>query len=262
VAEALTGSAPPMLDHLVKFALFPLLYAQAQGVRAGVVPLAEPPGARAGRVGGSRRALRLLVVGDSSAAGVGAPHQREALALPLAQRLARQLDARVTWRLLARTGLTSESALDYLRSRQVPQADVAVVVVGVNDITQQVPLVQALKQRADIAIWLNAHAGVTDVLFPALPEMELFPSLPQPLAWWAGEMSRRNNRAQARWANAWPLAAPRVRHVPMDGVMQPELMGADGFHPGPGLYARVVERLAGVIAADVPARESLTEEMA
>jgi lysophospholipase L1-like esterase len=251
-----------MIDIVARFALFPLLYAQAQGVRAGVIPLPEPPGARAGRVGGSRRKLRLLVIGDSSAAGVGVQHQDQALALPLARNLAQQLDAAVPWRLLAQTGLTSEATLAYLKAHRVPPADVAVVVVGVNDITQQVPLAQALRDRAAIAIWLNAHADVTEVLFPALPEMELFPSLPQPLAWWAGQMSRRNNRAQARWANAWPLAAPRVRHVPMDGVMRTDLMSADGFHPGPRLYARVAQRLAEVITGDVLAHEQLFEENA
>ena len=101
-----------------------------------------------------------------------------------------------------------------------------------------------------------------DVLFPALPEMELFPALPQPLAWWAGQMSRRNNRAQARWAGGWPLAEPRVAHVPMDGAMHPEMMGADGFHPGPGLYARVVQRLADHIERVVLTREQFTEENA
>jgi lysophospholipase L1-like esterase len=123
----------------------------------------------------------------------------------------------------------------------------------VNDITNQVPTAQALKHRGEIAVWLEAHAGVSQVLFPALPEMELFPSLPQPLAWWAGQMSRRNNRAQARWAERWPLRAPQVDHVAIDGLMSSDLMAGDGFHPGPGLYARVAEHLAEVIAGEVRA---------
>ena len=136
----------------------------------------------------------------------------------------------------------------------------AMVVVGVNDITNQVSVAEALKHRGRIAIWLNAHAGVAKVFYPALPEMELFPSLPQPLAWWAGQMSRRNNRAQARWAESWPLDEPQVRHVPMEGVMQPELMGIDGFHPGPGLYARVAVHLAEAIERDALECKRIAEE--
>jgi lysophospholipase L1-like esterase len=287
-----------MIDIVARALLFPLLLAQAQRVRAGTEPLPEPPGPRSAREGGGEQtrppsalrdrgpgaaepgaaaglpsreapgkslpgrpgALRLLVVGDSSAVGVGAPHQDVALARPLARQLAQRLDRAVRWTLLAQTGLTSASALAYLKAREVPEADVAIVVVGVNDITNQVPIAQALKHRGEIALWLEAHAEVGQVLFPALPEMELFPSLPQPLAWWAGQMARRNNRAQARWARNWPLARPRVAHVPMEGVMQPELMASDGFHPGPGLYARVAEHLAEVIARDVLAPQPLSEE--
>jgi len=249
-----------MIDIVARALLFPLLYAQAQGVRAGVEPLPEPPGPRAGREGRGGRELRLLVVGDSSAVGVGAPHQDLSLARPLARHLARRLDGAVRWTLLAQTGLTSAAALAFVKERDVPEADLAVVVLGVNDITNQVTLPQALKHRGEIAIWLEAHAGIREVLFPALPEMELFPSLPQPLAWWAGQMSRRNNRAQARWARGWPLPTPAVRHVEMDGLVRADLMASDGFHPGPGLYARVAEHLAEVIARDVLAHPEYQEE--
>jgi len=249
-----------MIDIVARALLFPLLFAQAQRVRSSVEPLPEPPGPRAGREGRGDDELRLLVVGDSSAAGVGAPHQNLALARPLARHLAQQLQRPVRWNLLAATGLTSAAALAFLKQRDVPEAEIAVVVLGVNDITNQVPPAQALKLRGEIAVWLEAHAGVSEVLFPALPEMDRFPSLPQPLAWWAGQMSRRNNRAQARWAEGWTLPQPRVAHVPMEGLMRGDDMAGDGFHPGPGLYARVAGHLAEVIARDVVARRQPTED--
>jgi len=254
-----------MIDIVARTLLFPLLFAQAQRVRASTEPLPEPPGPRAGREGrnGEGRSggeFRLLVIGDSSAAGVGAPHQNLALARPLARHLAQRIGRPVRWVLLAETGLTSAATLACLKARDVPEADLAIVILGVNDITDQVPLPQALKLRGEIAVWLEAHAEVPRVLFPALPEMERFPSLPQPLAWWAGEMSRRNNRAQARWAAGWPLAQPRVAHVPMDGVMRGDLMASDGFHPGPGLYARVAEHLAEAIAPHAVAADAKEKE--
>jgi lysophospholipase L1-like esterase len=249
-----------MIDIVARALLFPLLLAQAQGVRSNVVPLPEPPGPRSGGEGGGGEELRLLVIGDSSAAGVGAPHQDQALALPLARQLAQRLDRPVRWALLAETGLTSAAALAFLKRRQVPQADIAIVVLGVNDITNQVPLAAALKSRGEIAVWLEAHAGVAEVLFPALPEMDRFPSLPQPLAWWAGQMSQRNNRSQARWAAGWPLARPRVAHVPMAGLIHGDDMASDGFHPGPALYARVAGHLADVIARGQGARVQPSEE--
>jgi lysophospholipase L1-like esterase len=75
---------------------------------------------------------------------------------------------------------------------------------------------------------------------PALPPMEQFPALTNPLAWYAGALSDRSNRLQARWARHQSI----TDHVFMDGVMDPALMAEDGFHPAPPLYARVARRLA------------------
>jgi lysophospholipase L1-like esterase len=226
-----------------RIALAPLLYRQAQHVRRTVVALPEPDGARHGVEGGNTRPLRLLVAGDSSAAGVGARSQDEALARPLARALAARLDRPVAWQLVARSGSTSADTLELLRSKRSEAADVALVVVGVNDITHEVPLPLALRQRLHIAHWLQAHRGVRHVVFPALPDMGRFPAVPQPLRWYAGLHAERNNRAQARWA----AQHAGVSHAGMAGVTDARLFSDDGFHPGPRLYAAVVERIAAHI---------------
>lgn len=247
-----------MLDIATRIALGPLLIAQANRLRRTALELPEPHGPRVGKVGRGEPLLRLLVAGDSSAAGVGARTQREALALPLAERLARRLGGAVRWQLVAESGLTSEGVLQRLIRARPQPADVALIVVGVNDITKDVPLAFALRQRQHIADWLQVHAGVRHVVFPALPEMETFPAVPKPLSWYAGQAARRNNRAQARWA----AKQTRVSHVVMDGVARPDLFCKDGFHPSAALYARVADRLtehivAVALAAAPP--ESITE---
>jgi lysophospholipase L1-like esterase len=234
-----------MLDVATRIAFGPLLMAQARRLRRAALELPEPRGPRRGTVGLGKTALRILVAGDSSAAGVGARTQRQALARPLAENLARRLGGAVRWQLIAQSGLTSEGVLQKLAHERPQLADVAVIVVGVNDITKEVPLAFALRQRQQLADWLHVHAGVKQVVFPALPEMELFPALPRPLAWYAGQAARHNNRAQKRWA----AALPGVSHLDMEGLAHPSLFCEDGFHPAPALYARVAERLADHIAA-------------
>lgn len=236
-----------MIHVAARAVLGPLLYAQAAWLRRTVPELAEAAGAREGSAGRGRVALRLLIAGDSSAAGVGAPAQRQALAGYLARELARRLHRRVRWQLIAATGARSEDVLGMLLQRRLHRADVGVVVVGVNDITKEVPLRQALRKRGEIVALMHERAGVRHVLFPALPEMEKFPALPQPLAWYAGRHARRNNAAQAAWAAGQPHAS----HVVMDGVLDSALMAEDGFHPAPALYARVARRLAEHIEQEV-----------
>jgi lysophospholipase L1-like esterase len=235
-----------VLHVAARLALGPLLYRQAVQLRRTAIELPEPQGERSGVAGAGELRLRLLVAGDSSAAGVGARTQDEALAAPLARRLAGRLAGAVRWQLVAESGLTSEGVLHKLMHGPVAPADVAVVICGVNDITKEQAFSFALRKRRQIAEWLRAHAGVRQVLFPALPEMEVFPAIPQPLAWYAGQAARRNNRLQQRWARDFEF----IRHVTMDGLAHPALFSEDGFHPAPVLYARVAERLSEVIAAE------------
>ena len=85
-----------------KLALAPVLVAQGLNLRRTAPRLPEPPGPREGNVGRGP-AQKLLVTGDSSAAGVGVAHQSRALAAPLARYLAEEAGRRVHWRLIARS---------------------------------------------------------------------------------------------------------------------------------------------------------------
>lgn len=240
-----------MIDVAAKVALAPVLYAQARRLRRSVPELPEPPGPRGGVIDvsgdGNARALRLLVAGDSSAAGVGAPTQQQAVAVQLATLLAERQRRPVRWQLFAKTGLTSHGIEGLLHASDVARADVAVLICGVNDVTRDVPVAERLRARERIVRWLVAERGVRHVVFPAMPDMAQFPALPQPIAWYLGRQAHRNNRAQARWAEQvdW------VTHVPMDGVVRPEMFCEDGFHPAPALYRAVAERLSAHITQHV-----------
>ena len=236
-----------MIHVAARVVLGPLLYAQAGRLRRTAPDLPEPAGRRAGYAGTGKVALRLLIAGDSSAAGVGAATQDRALAGLLAKELARRLDGRVRWQLVASSGARSEDVLHLLMRGRLYRADVGVVIVGVNDITKEVPLQQALRKRGQIIALMRRRCGIRHVLFPALPEIEKFPALPQPLAWYAGRHARRNNAAQAAWLEGQAGAS----HVAMDGVLDPALMADDGFHPAPALYAKVARRLADHIRREV-----------
>ena len=76
-----------LLSWLPALALSPLLLAQGVYVRRVTPRLPEAPGSRSGVAGGGP-SLKLLILGDSAAAGVGAASQDEALAGQLAVALA------------------------------------------------------------------------------------------------------------------------------------------------------------------------------
>jgi lysophospholipase L1-like esterase len=229
-----------------KLLLSPLLVAQAIATRTRMPRLPEAQGERAGEVGRGPL-LRLLILGDSSAVGVGVARQHAALSGHLTRALAHHCAARVRWQLLARSGATSALCLQMLEAEVEAVADVAVVVLGVNDVVEQVPSQRAVRSRETIANRLrNAH-GVAHVVFAPLPPVGRFPGLPQPLRWVAGADARRHDRAVIAWA----ASRDDVSHVPIDLPLNRGVMAGDGFHPGEPVYRVCGVALAEHIAANV-----------
>jgi lysophospholipase L1-like esterase len=226
-----------------KLILSPLLVAQAVATRRRAPVLPEAAGAREGVVGDGP-ICRVLIVGDSSAAGVGVPTQDIALAGHFARTLAAQAALSVHWRLVAKSGVNSAQALALVQGETIAPADFAVVVLGVNDVVDQVPSQRAVRQRAALADWLLANAGVRHVVFAPLPPMHEFPLLPQPLRWILGADARRHDEAIARWA----ATRADVSHVPIDIRLGADCMASDGFHPGEPVYRQCGETLARFIA--------------
>ena len=238
----------------IKLLLAPLLLVQAVRTRARAPRLPEAAGARQGRVG-SGPLLRLLILGDSSAAGVGVATQHDALASRLAQELAAHAGVRVAWRLLAKSGLTTAQTLQLLQGsapHDEPREalggfDLALVVTGVNDVADQVPTHHAVAARDALANWLRNGVGVAHVVFAPLPPVHLMPGLPQPLRWVSGADARRHDRALRDWAQT----RGDVSRVTIDMGLPPSALAIDGLHPGRPVYRHTARAIAWHIAREV-----------
>ena len=235
------------MSLVAKLVLSPLLVAQAVATRRRAPLLPEADGERHGVIGRGR-VLRLLIVGDSSGAGVGVSRQDIALAGYLTRTLAHVAEAQVHWQLLAKSGINSAQALEMVQRERPRPADVAVVVLGVNDVIDQIPSQRAVRHRAALADWLREHAGVQHVVLAPLPPVHQFPLLPQPLRWIMGRDARRHDEAMARWA----ATRDDVSHVPIAISLDASCMASDGFHPGEPVYRTCGEALARHIATHIP----------
>jgi len=228
----------------LKLVLAPLLVAQALRTRKRAPVLPEPVGPRQGRLGQGANALRLLIAGDSSAAGVGVAHQDQALAGHLSRALHHHTARPVHWALHARSGLTTQQVFALLRSHALAPVDVAVVLSGVNDVIDLVPTRRAVQQRAELADWLLAEGRAAHVVFAPLPPVHRFPLLPEPLRRVMGDDARRHDDALARWA----ATRRDVSHIHIAFDLSPAAMAVDGFHPGEPVYRACGEALAAHIA--------------
>lgn len=232
----------------LKLVLGPMLVAQALRTRRNAPRLPEAAGPRQGRVGhadaAGAQALRVLIAGDSSAAGVGVARQDQALAGHLSRALHRHTARPVRWALIARSGLTTQQVFALLRLHAPEAADVAVVLSGVNDVIELVPARRAVRQRATLADWLLGEGRAGHVVFAPLPPVHRFPLLPEPLRRVLGADARRHDDAMARWA----AGRRDVTHIGIPLELGPEHMADDGFHPGEPVYRHCGEALAAHIA--------------
>lgn len=227
----------------------PLWVTQAVLMRRRTQLLPEAEGERNGEVGevggvGGGAPLRLLIVGDSSAAGVGVATQRQAFSGYMTRTLAQKMNRSVRWNLVARSGVSSAHALEMVQQAAPPAADLAVVLLGVNDVIEQLPSHQAVAHRAELTDWLIAKCGVRHVVLSPLPPMGEFPALRPPLRWVAKADARRHDSALSQWA----ATRSDVWHVPVPITLSAQVMATDGFHAGEPVYKICGETLADFIA--------------
>jgi len=189
--------------------------------------------------------LRVLIAGDSSAAGVGVAHQDQSVAGHFVRTLRRHHAGPIAWSLRARSGLTTRGVHDMLAAEPPAEVDVAVVITGVNDVIELLTPRRAVAHRAALADWLLAERRARHVVFAPLPPMHRFPLLPEPLRTVMGDDARRHDLAQARWA----ATRRDVSHVEITLDLDADSMASDGFHPGEPVYRRCGEALALHVAA-------------
>ncbi len=230
------------MSTTLKIARAPLLAVQALGVRRRALVLPEPDGPRSG-TGGNGPPLRLLILGDSSAAGVGATRQATALSGQLTQRL--QDRWQLTWQLEARTGATTASTLAHLSTLDAAPFDVAVVALGVNDVTRLVSPRRWITLQNDLHRILRTKFGVQRIVRSGLPPMGHFPLLPQPLRTILGRDAKRLDTSLA----AICATDFGLTHLPLDLPFAAEYVAEDGFHPSEKAYDHWAEMLDTALAA-------------
>jgi len=230
---------------LYKFLLAPVLLLQASRLRRDALRLPEAAGLRSGLLAGlsNEAPIRVLFVGDSSAAGVGVATQDRAFALPCATSLRLHTGRSVHWQLLAKSGISTDQARALVEQHRLAAADVLVTALGVNDVTSQKTPGAFLRDYRALLGSLQERTGAKIGVINGLPPMGTFLAIPNPLRWYLGQYARR---LDARLRD-WVATQPGLRHLPLDGLAASGELAADGYHPGPDQYRLWAERVAQYI---------------
>ena len=206
-------------------------------VRRDYLPT-EPALEIGGTFGSGARAATLVVLGDSTGAGVGADGPDTAYPALLASRLAEDLGLNLRLVDLAVSGARVHDVL----SEQVPaalehDADVYLVAIGANDVTHLTGLGSVRSGVEDIVGRLS-NSGV-EVVVAGAPDMRA-PAFAEPLrsivGWRGRAVTDEIERAARREGAVVVPLADRTRGFFRD---QPEShYSADLFHPSATGYAR------------------------
>ncbi|MBC7275735.1 SGNH/GDSL hydrolase family protein [Nocardioides sp.] len=224
--------------------LLPLVAAQAAHVRRNIGKEPRPAGPTKGLAPGpaaelGSSPLRLLVIGDSSASGRGAPTHDLAFAGSMARAFAARAERPVEWRALGKYGATSERIRHGVLTKVSGDWDLAVLLVGVNDILARRSVEAWTRDLTPIVETLQQHA--THTVVPGIPEFGAFPSLPRTLRRYLAERAKVLDAA-ARLVCAGRRSVQWVSSADL-GPAEPSFFAADGFHASPAGYARWAEAI-------------------
>jgi lysophospholipase L1-like esterase len=199
-----------------------------------------------------RYPLRVVVLGDSIAFGTGASRSEDTLGSRLAAALTGD-GFDVDLRVLAVPGAVSAQLASQVRRAEQLAPDLAVVVIGANDLARFVPADQA---AADLAAAVTVlRAGGSDVVVVPAPDMSMVPFVPPAFRPAVQAACRLLQHRQERAAEA---AGASVAHVAaeMAGAFaaDPAMFSADRFHPSSAGYASIAAALTPHVLAAARSR--------
>lgn len=202
-------------------------------------------GPQHGAAQGSDPALRLWLLGESTAAGVGAPTHDSGLGGALGRAVAQRTGRTVLWNVAAKSGATARTAADQLVPALPAETDadrpsLIVVFLGVNDLVRATSLQTWQDDLTALIAAISVRTGSAPLVFAGVPPVHQFPALPALVQPILRRRVKRFDQALARTATAHG-----ARHQPtLDLPDDASLFAADGFHPSPRLYSLWADQLA------------------
>lgn len=188
-------------------------------------------------------AIKVALLGDSSAAGYGVRAVEETPGAQLGSGLAARANRRVHLREFCISGSRSSDLAAQVDRALPTEPNLAVILIGANDVTHRVLPSESVRHLAEAVRRLRA--ADVEVVVGTCPDLGTVRPIPQPLRQIARSWSRRLAAAQTI-----AVVEGGGRTVSLGSILGPEfdaapalLFGPDQFHPSAAGYASLVSVL-------------------
>lgn len=228
----------------------PFLYLQSKYVRRKIGRLPDAEGATRGTTGvenaigntaadAERKSVKLLVLGESTAAGVGARTHETALAGQFAKFLSRRIGKSVEWQVIGKSGITvAETIAELVPKIPAENFDYILLALCGNEVLKlRSPRTfrRDMLKLFDILLAANPQATVFVTNAPAV---RLSPVLPHPIKFILGHLSALHDKNIRQFSA--PL--PQILYFPQPNEVVEDFF-ADGIHPSEKGYTLWSEKM-------------------
>jgi lysophospholipase L1-like esterase len=216
-----------ILSGLTLLPAAPFLYLQGQYTRRKIGRLPDAEGETVGKSGNQKEAVKLLAIGESTVAGVGARTHETALTGQFAKHLSLKIGKSVEWFAVGKSGIRAgETIVELVPKIPDVKFDYIMLGLGGNDVLR---LSSPRKWRRDmtklIGILKEKNPGVK-IFITNAPAVRLSPVLPQPIKFLLGHLSALHERNTKEFTGE--MENVFYFHQPTEVI---EGFFADGLHP-------------------------------
>ncbi|MEM9677144.1 MAG: SGNH/GDSL hydrolase family protein [Pseudomonadota bacterium] len=230
----------PFLISVLSWLCLPIYVVQGLQTRARSLRLSPAAGPRSGTAGDGVPTIKLMTLGDSSAAAVGIDHTKGALAVQLAELLAKKNSTSVAWHISGHNSAVSSQ----LWQAVVPNLEPAdythiLIMVGANDMKNWHSVGTFKREFGTLLYAVRARFPEAKIYWSQFIDMTRVPTLPPQLAKVLNLRRALLNRKGAQ------LCVERgvVCLPPLPGILA-EGFCRDGFHASEVGYAAWAQHVA------------------
>jgi len=254
-----------ILSGILAFPLLPIMYWQGKRIRASVPKLPEAKEPEGKIENNHQTNLKVITIGESTIAGVGAPTHEEGFSGTLAKALSEQLKVNVNWQVFAKSGYTA----DHVTKNILPKldgfkADLIVIGLGGNDAFCLNSPNKWHRSIVKLITSIRSHYPTVPLVFSNMPPIKLFPAFTPLIKLTVGNLVEVLGDVLSKSVRAFPNVYYYDKIISFEDwndrfgiAYEPEKYFSDGVHPSLITYQIWARDVADFITGDKALKEML-----